>query len=74
MNFSLVGIFTNLKICCLQSKNLEKLIFVTENWLNDARVGCKYPNDLVNFIDMDEQSKEQVKKFEHEFKQDEIYN
>jgi hypothetical protein len=53
---------------------LEKLIFVTENWLNDARVGCKYPNDLVNFIDMDEQSKEQVKKFEHEFKQDEIYN
>jgi hypothetical protein len=65
MIFSLAGIFTNLKICCLQSKNLEKLIFVSKNWLNDARVGCKYPNDLVKLIEMDEKSEEKLEESEH---------
>jgi hypothetical protein len=51
---------------------MEKLIFVSKNWLNDARVGCKYPNDLIKFIEMDEQLEEKLEKFEHEFKQDEI--
>ncbi len=32
--FSLVGIFTNLRRCCLQTKNLKKLIFVNKNWPN----------------------------------------
>jgi hypothetical protein len=57
----------------LQSKNLEKLIFVNKNWLNDVKIGCIYCNDLVKFIEMDEQSKQHLEKFEHEFKQDEIY-
>jgi hypothetical protein len=51
---------------------LENLIFVTKNWLNDARIGCKNPNGLVKFIEMDEQSKEKLEEFEREFKQDEI--
>jgi hypothetical protein len=38
--FSLVGILTNLKKCHLQSKNLEKLVFVNKNWLNDSKVSC----------------------------------
>ncbi len=29
--FSLIGIRTNLKRCCLQSKNLKKLMFVKKN-------------------------------------------
>lgn len=73
MIFSIAHIFTNLKICHLQSKNLEKLIFANKNWLNDERIGCKYCNDLVKFIEMDEQSKQKLEEFEHEFKQDEIY-
>jgi len=56
MIFSIAHIFTNLKICHLQSKNLEKLIFANKNWLNDEIIGCKYCNDLVKFIEMDEQS------------------
>jgi len=49
--FSPVGILTNLKRCCLQFKNFEKLIFVTKNWPNDVKVGCKAPFTLVESID-----------------------
>jgi hypothetical protein len=31
MIFTLVGIFTNLRRCHLQSENMEKLIFVSKN-------------------------------------------
>jgi hypothetical protein len=51
--FSLVGILTNFKRCCLQLKNLEKLIFVTKNWPNDVRVGCKAPFTLIKLIDFE---------------------
>ncbi len=36
--FSLVGILANLRKCCLQSKNLDKLIFVNKNWPNDPKI------------------------------------
>jgi hypothetical protein len=49
--FSHVGIFTNFKRCCLQLKNLEKLIFVTKNWPNDVKVGYKALFTLVESID-----------------------
>jgi hypothetical protein len=29
--FSLVGILTNIRKCCLETENLEKLIFVNKN-------------------------------------------
>jgi len=32
----------------------NQLIF-SKNWPNDARVGCKSPSDLIEFIEMDEQ-------------------
>ncbi len=38
--FSLAGILTSLKRCKLQTENLDKLIFVSQNWPNDLRVGC----------------------------------
>jgi hypothetical protein len=55
MIFSLVGILINLRRCPLQLENLEQLYFVSNNWFNDHRVGCKSPSDLVEFIEMDEQ-------------------
>jgi hypothetical protein len=65
---------TNLRKCHLQSKNLEKLIFVSKNWPNDARVDYKSPSDLAKFIAMDEQFKKKLQEFEGEFEQDEIQN
>jgi hypothetical protein len=35
-------------------KNLEKLIFISKNWPNEAKVGRKSSSDLVKFIKMDE--------------------
>jgi hypothetical protein len=32
---SLAGVLTNLKRCRLQFENVNKLIFVSQNWLND---------------------------------------
>ncbi len=58
--FSLVGIFTNLRRYHLQTENLEKLIFVSKNWPNDAKFGCKSSSDLVKFIVMDEQLEKEL--------------
>jgi hypothetical protein len=38
--FCVAGILTSLRRCWLQSENLNKLIFVSQNWPNDPRVGC----------------------------------
>jgi glutamyl/glutaminyl-tRNA synthetase len=64
--FSLARIFTNFKRC-LQSENLEKLIFVNENWLNDVGVACKSLSDLVKFIEMAKQLTKELHEFENEF-------
>jgi len=52
--FSLARLLTSLKRCWLQSKNLDKLIFVSQNWPNDTRVECNMPSTLVKFIEKDE--------------------
>ncbi len=39
--FSLASVLTTLEDVVYKSKNLEILIFVSKNWPNDARVGCK---------------------------------
>jgi hypothetical protein len=70
--FSLVGIFTNLKRCHLQTKNLEKLIFFNKNWLNDFRIGCKSPSNLVEFLEKDVDLKEELEEFEGEFEKDKV--
>jgi hypothetical protein len=49
--FSSIGILTSLKRCHLQSKKLDKLIFVNKNWPNDPRIGCKSTLSLVDFIE-----------------------
>jgi hypothetical protein len=58
--FSLASILTNLRKCHLQLENLEKLNFVSKNWPHDARVGCKSPSNLVEFIEMDEQLEKEL--------------
>jgi len=37
----------------VNKKKLEKLIFVNKNWLNDLRVGCKSPSNLIEFLEND---------------------
>ncbi len=44
--FSIVGILTTLRNCWLQIDNLDKLIFVHENWPSNPHVGCLKPFDL----------------------------
>jgi hypothetical protein len=39
--FSLVGVSIDLRRCCLQSNNFEKLIFIRKNWHNYTKVGYK---------------------------------
>jgi hypothetical protein len=39
--FSLVEILISLKKCHLQLNFLDKLIFVSKNWPNDPKIGCK---------------------------------
>ncbi len=56
----------------MQTENLEKLIFVNKNWPNDPRIGCKSPSNLVEFLEKDVDLKEELKKFEGEFAQDEV--
>jgi hypothetical protein len=69
--FSLAEILTSFKRCWLQSENLDKLFFVSQNWPNDPRVGCNMPSTLVEFIKKDE-IVEESKEFEGEFEREEI--
>jgi hypothetical protein len=70
--FFLAGILTNLRRCHLQTKNLGKLIFVNKNWLNDFRIGCKSPSNLMESFERDIDSKEEKENFESDFERDEV--
>jgi hypothetical protein len=43
------------------------LIFVNKNWLNDPRIGCKSPFNLLEFLEKDMNLEE---KFEGEFERE----
>jgi hypothetical protein len=58
MIFYLARILINLRKCCLQIENLEKLIFVNKNWANDLRIRYKSPSNLLEFLEMDKLEKE----------------
>jgi hypothetical protein len=70
--FSLTCIFTNLSRCCLQSNNLEILIFLNKNWPSDLRVCCKSPSNLVELIQRDLDFEEELEKFEGSLEWDKI--
>jgi hypothetical protein len=44
--FSIDEVLRALKRCWLQTNNLDKLIFVHENWPFDPHVGCLKPSNL----------------------------
>jgi len=51
---------------------LDKLIFMSKNWPNDSRIGCKSPSNLADFIKNDLNLKEELEEFEGAFERDEI--
>ncbi len=65
-------ILTNVKRCHLQTKNLKKFIFVNKNWPNDLRIGCKFPYNLLEFLERDMDLEEELEEFEREFERDEV--
>ncbi len=67
--FSLPKIFINLRKCCLHTENLEKLIFVNKTWLNDSKIDCKLPSNLLEFFERDVDLEEE---FKGEFEKNEI--
>jgi hypothetical protein len=68
--FLLIGILKNLGKCRLQIENLDKLMFISKNWLNDVRIGCKSPSILVEFLERDVDPEEELEKFEGEFEKE----
>ncbi len=68
--FSFARIFA--RRCCLQTENLEKLIFFNENWPNDLKIHCKSSYNLVEFFENDVDLEEKLKEFEGEFEKDEV--
>ncbi len=68
----MAGILTNIRRCRLQTKILEKLIFVNKIWPNDSKIGCKSPCDLLEFLERDMDLEEKLEKFEGEFEKDEV--
>jgi hypothetical protein len=51
----------------LQIEDLKKLIFGNKNWLNDPRIGCKSPFDLIAFLERDINLEEELVKIEDDF-------
>ncbi len=67
ISFSLMNILTNLRRCCLQSKNLENLIFMSKNWPINPRNGCKPLSNFIKLIKIDLGFEEELEEFEGSF-------
>jgi hypothetical protein len=52
--------------------NFKKLIFVSKNWLNELRVSCTSPPNLMELIERDIDLDKNLEKFRGAFIQDEI--
>ncbi len=60
---------TNLRRCCLQSDNLDRLIFVSKNWPNDFIIYCKLLSNLMEMIEKDLYFVKEFEGFESSFEQ-----
>ncbi len=67
-----IKILNNLRRCHLQF--FFKLIFVSKNWPNDYKVGCKYLFNLLKFIGIDANLEKELEQFERTFEKDEVMN
>jgi hypothetical protein len=56
----------------LHTENLEKLILVSRNWPNNPKVKCNTPSNLIKFIEMDGNLKNELRQFEGDFEKDEV--
>jgi hypothetical protein len=45
---------------------------MNKDWLNDFRIGCKSPSNLVESIEIDVDLEEELGKFEGTFEKDEV--
>jgi len=63
---------SNLRSCHLQMDNLNKLIFVNNNWPNAPKIGCIFPSNLVEFILNCNDLEKEFEEFESAFEQDEV--
>ncbi len=59
----MVGIFTDLRRCRLQTNFFKRLIFVNKTWPNDHRIGCKSPFNLLEFLERDIDLKKELEEF-----------
>jgi hypothetical protein len=57
----------------LQTENFEILIFVSKNWPNDSKVGCKASSNLVHITEMDGDLEEELEQLEDDFERDEVF-
>jgi hypothetical protein len=48
------------------------LIFVSKNWPNELKIGCKFPSNLLEFFEKDVNLEKHLEKFESEFERDEV--
>jgi len=46
--FNVVGIFTSLRWCQLKVENLKKMVFIYQNWPNDAKLDYKIAKGFVH--------------------------
>jgi hypothetical protein len=53
-------------------KNLN-VIFVSKNWPNNSKVGCKASSNIVKIIEMDGDLDEELEQFEGDFERDEVF-
>ncbi len=62
--YFLAWIITNLKGYILQLDNSQKFIFVSQNWLNDPRIGYSLLTNQVELIEknLDQKKKKKKKK------------
>jgi hypothetical protein len=61
-----------LRRCHLQSENLEKLIFVNNNWPNDYKAHYKSPSNLLKLIRIHGDLEKKLEQFEGAFGRNEI--
>jgi hypothetical protein len=53
-------------------KSKKSYFFVSQNWPNDPRLGCKTMSNFVEFVEKDKIIEDELEEFEGEFKREEI--
>jgi hypothetical protein len=57
----------------LQTEKIENVIFVSKNWPNNSKGGCKASSNVIQIIEMDEDLDKELEQFEGDFERDEVF-